>query len=171
MWVEKEYYYDSQKSLRQKSDSEYAEDLSKFINGYNVRGIFIDPSAVSLRVELRRIGISNVFEANNDVLNGIRYVNELLSNQTLKICSCCKNLISEMGTYVWDQKSAQKGIEKPLKTNDHAVDALRYGCFSHYFNRPHTRIKAEDLDKWYDETRGKQVNLPRFFQDPVDQIY
>lgn len=121
MWVEKEYYYDSERQLRQKSDSEYAADLAKFLTGYNVRGIYIDPSAVSLRVELRRLGISNVFEANNDVLNGIRYVNDLFANGTLKICKCCRNLISEMGTYVWDQKAAEKGIEKPLKTNDHCV--------------------------------------------------
>lgn len=167
MWVEKEYYYDSAKALRQKPDSEYAEDLARFINGYNVKAIYIDPSAVSLRVELRRIGISNIYEANNDVLNGIRYVYDLFKNGTIKISSCCKNLISEMGTYVWDQKAAQKGIEKPLKVSDHALDALRYGAFSHYFNRPHTRMRPEDLDKWYRETRGQGQELPKFFQDPL----
>lgn len=167
MWVEKEYYYDSSKALRQKPDSEYAEDLARFINGYNVKGIYIDPSAVSLRVELRRIGITNIFEANNDVLNGIRYVYDLFKNGTIKICSSCKNLIFEMGTYVWDQKAAQKGIEKPLKVSDHALDALRYGAFSHYFNRPHTRMRPEDLDKWYRETRGQGQELPKFFQDPL----
>ena len=73
-----------------------------------------------------------------------------------------------MGTYVWDQKAAEKGIERPLKTTDHAVDALRYACFSHYFNRPHTRINPEELDKWYEETRGRNTNMPRFFQDPIE---
>ncbi len=169
-WIEKEYYYDSQKAMRQKSDSEYAADLAKFISGYNVRGIFIDPSAVSLRVELRHVGISNVFEANNDVLNGIRYVTDLLTNGTLKVCVSCKNTISEIGTYVWDQKAAQKGIEKPLKINDHCLDALRYCLFSHYFNRPHTRVKPEDLDHWYNESRGIHPNMPKFLTQP-GEIY
>lgn len=45
------------------------------------------------------------------------------------------------------------------------TDALRYGLFSHYFNRPHTRIKPEQLEEWYSETRASQPQLPRFFQD------
>lgn len=170
-WVEKEYYYDSQKQMRQKSDSEYAADLAKFISGYNVRGIYIDPSAVSLRVELKRLGITNIFEANNDVLNGIRFVTDQLVNGTVKICSCCKNCIAEFGTYVWDIKSAQKGVEKPLKINDHCMDAIRYALFSHYFNRPHIRLSAEELDKWYRETRGESPDLPKFFQGENLNIY
>jgi len=46
------------------------------------------------------------------------------------------------------------------------ADALRYACFTHYFNRPTTKIKPEDLDQWYAETRSSQPQLPRFFQDP-----
>ena len=28
--------------------------------------------------------------------------------------------------YIWDEKAAQNGEERPLKVNDHAPDALRY---------------------------------------------
>ena len=32
---------------------------------------------------------------------------------------------------VWDDKAlAQTGHEKPVKVNDHAVDAVRYGCMT-----------------------------------------
>jgi phage terminase large subunit len=44
----------------------------------------------------------------------------------VKIHESCTGLISELELYVWDEKAAQSGEEKPLKTNDHAPDALRY---------------------------------------------
>ena len=31
-----------------------------------------------------------------------------------------------METYVWDQKAKERGEERPVKQNDHAMDALRY---------------------------------------------
>ena len=38
------------------------------------------------------------------------------------------NLIRELGLYVWDDKASLRGDEKPLKVNDHAMDAMRYLC-------------------------------------------
>ena len=38
----------------------------------------------------------------------------------------CKMTISELGGYVWDDKAKQRGEEKPVKLNDHAMDAMRY---------------------------------------------
>jgi hypothetical protein len=31
---------------------------------------------------------------------------------------------------VWDEKASKKGIDQPLKLNDHSVDGLRYGLHS-----------------------------------------
>ncbi len=132
MWVEKEYYYDSSKHYRQQTDSEYAEALIKFIGDIPVRGIYIDPSAISFRLECQRQGIRNIFEAENEVLDGIRFVSGLLVNGTLKICKSCINLIKEMGSYVWDSKKAELGEDKPKKSHDHAVDALRYVLYSRF---------------------------------------
>ena len=39
---------------------------------------------------------------------------------------CCPNLIREIEGYVWDPKLGEKGIDAPLKRDDHALDALRY---------------------------------------------
>lgn len=122
-WVAKEYYFDSKVSQRQKTDSEYAEDLKRFIYQLPVSAIYIDPSAVSFRIELRRMGIDNIFEAKNDVLDGIRFTNDLISNGTLKIGSECINLVKELQSYAWDMKAGQRGIEKPLKQNDHCFAA------------------------------------------------
>ena len=31
-----------------------------------------------------------------------------------------------LGSYMWDDKAAQRGEEKPVKQQDHGPDALRY---------------------------------------------
>ena len=125
-WVEKEYYYDSAKHNRQKTDSEYAEDLIKFMDGYPVKQIYIDPSAASFKLECQRNGIRNILDAENEVLDGIRFVANMFTNGSLKICRACVNLIHEMGSYCWDSKSRDSGVDKPLKQDDHLQDALRY---------------------------------------------
>lgn len=170
MWLEKEYYYNSQKAMRQKPDSEYSADLVKFITGYNVRSIYIDPSAVSLRVELKRLGITNVFEANNDVMNGIRHQTDLLANGTFKVCAGCKNSIAEFTTYVWDIKSAKRGKEQPLKANDHCMDSLRYALYTHFFDKSPHRMKPEDIERNYREAMGFNMEIPFPFQEPQPLI-
>lgn len=130
MWVEKEYYFDSRVAQKQKTDSEYARDLAEFVNGYNVKAIAIDPSASSFKLECYRSGISNIIDANNDVLPGIRTVATMLNEGTVKICENCVNLIKEMQVYAWDEKAALNGVEKPKKISDHAVDGFRYSCMA-----------------------------------------
>ncbi len=118
-WVEKEYYWDSKKTYRQKLNSELADDLQQFIDGYNVRGIYLDPSAESFEVELKRRGM-RVIQAKNDVFPGITFVANLISNHELKVVQSCTNLIGEIEQYVWDSAKAERGVEEPVKKNDHA---------------------------------------------------
>jgi PBSX family phage terminase large subunit len=169
MWVEKEYYWSSKEKMRQKTDSEYCDDLKIFIHNYPIKAIVIDPSAASFIAECRKQGVQNLRDANNDVISGIRYVSQLLTVGTLKICKKCTNLIKEIQTYVWDEVSAKNGIEKPKKTSDHCLDALRYGCMYFYENNAREENSAEVLREKYNETRGIRNNLPKFFN--TDYIY
>jgi PBSX family phage terminase large subunit len=125
-----EYYYDSSKTGHQKTDAEYASDLKKFIGNKYITNIIVDPSAASFIAQLKKDGFYNVRKANNDVLDGIRHVSTLLSNGKYFIHESCKNLIKEKASYVWDAKAQQRGEDKPLKQNDHASDAERYGIMS-----------------------------------------
>jgi PBSX family phage terminase large subunit len=125
-----EYYYDSRKTGHQKTDEEYAEDLKIFIGDKYITNIVVDPSASSFIAQLKKDGFYNVRKANNDVLDGIRHVSTLLSNGKYFIHESCKNLIKEKASYVWDIKAQQRGEDKPLKQNDHASDAERYGIMS-----------------------------------------
>jgi len=165
IWLENEYYYDSKKHNRQKTDTEYSEDLIGFIRGYNVQTIYIDPSAASFKLELSRQGIDQVSDADNDVINGIRFVSQLLSNGTFKVCAGCRNTIKEFGTYVWDVKASEKGEDRPVKKFDHCMDSLRYALFTHFGDNMSSNLKPEDIDRMYYEANQKQ-QLPAVFQQP-----
>lgn len=138
-YVENEYYYDSKKEFRQKEDSEYADDLIDFINQSKHKSpdgttrytaAIIDPSAANFKLTARKKGIK-LKDAVNDVLEGIMLVSSMFALRRLKINKHkCPNLLKERSSYVWDEKAAALGEEKPVKSNDHALDALRYYVFT-----------------------------------------
>lgn len=124
--VDREYDWDSRKERRQKTDQEYADDFMEFMGDVPAT-VLVDPSAASFIVALRQRGVY-VREADNDVLDGIRRVAVLLKRRELLINERCSRLLDEMGTYMWDDKAAQRGEEKPVKQNDHSADCVRYFC-------------------------------------------
>lgn len=146
MWLEKEYFYDSKKELRQKSDYEYAKDFIEFTEGYNVQAVYIDPSAASFKQELKRNQVEHIKDAINDVVAGIRFQGQLLTNGTYKVCANCTEAIKEYTNYVWDSKASARGIDKPVKQNDHVKDAERYSLFTHFFNKKDTGMTEEEAN-------------------------
>lgn len=132
----KEYYYNSKKHNRQKTDSEYAEDFSHWITNANIefdriRGIYLDPSASSFKAQLRLDGW-RIRDADNSVVDGIRFIASLLSNDFYKVDRSCKNTIKEFPSYVWDEKAEERGLDSPIKKNDHAMDRDRYALYTHF---------------------------------------
>ncbi len=145
LWIEKEYYWDpsSKGQGRQKTNTEFADDVQAFLEPYAVRGVYIDPSAASFKLDLQKRGIK-VIDANNEVFDGITHMTSMVRDGKVLICDSCPNLIREIQGYVWDSKQAEKGYDEPMKKNDHAVDALRYAVFTHkvavynpYNHNPH----------------------------------
>ena len=130
LWVEKEYYWDPKKKGRQKTNSEFADDVQAFLEPYGVKNIYIDPSAEAFQLELRRRGMHTV-HANNDVDNGIQHMVSEMKKGSVVICEECVNTIREIESYVWDSKAAEKGYDEPLKKDDHSIDALRYALVTH----------------------------------------
>lgn len=124
LWVEREYNWDSRKRQRQKTDREYADDLQAFVGAHDC-AIIVDPSAASFITELRGRGLY-VLAADNEVLDGIRKCASLIAQRKIRVSSSCTALLNEMASYRWDDKAALRGEEKPLKENDHSLDALRY---------------------------------------------
>ena len=166
IWVEKEYYFDSRKEGFQKTDAEYANDFLDFISDYPVKVVYIDPSAASFKLELRRKRPSLVIkDANNDVGNGIRVVSMRLATGDLKVLRGCRNLIKEFQSYVWDAKKCQRGVDEPMKANDHGLDALRYGVFTHWGERRDLQELSSEqraFEQWKkDQARNSPWAPPR----------
>lgn len=123
--VDREYRWDSRKERRQKTDQEYADDFMVFM-GDDWCTVLVDPSAASFITALRQRGVY-VREADNTVLDGIRRTGALFAQRVLLVNETnCMGLIGELGSYMWDDKAAQRGEEKPVKQQDHGPDALRY---------------------------------------------
>lgn len=125
----KEYYYSGRDKQKQKTDGEYADDLEKFLDGIEIEAIVLDPSAASFKAELKKRGY-RVKKGKNDVENGIRFTGSMLNIEKIKIMECCKNTIKEFSVYVWDEKASERGEDKPVKEHDHAMDAIRYFCYT-----------------------------------------
>ena len=119
----REYYYDSRKEGRQKTDAEYVEDLRKFAAGENVERVIVDPSAASFIEALRREGFP-VSRADNDVADGIRVTANLLKQRKIVICEGCESCLSEIAAYCWEESGT--GRDRPKKERDHAMDEMRY---------------------------------------------
>src|SRR5699024_8153752 len=119
--------------------------FKEWIGKIRYQNIYIDPSAVSFGLALRSAGVPKVAKADNTVLDGIRNVSTLLSNGLLKIVKEeGPGLIQEMASYVWDEKAAERGEDKPMKVDDHGPDGLRYCIrmiFSRYY-KPYVRQAA-----------------------------
>lgn len=138
IWIDQEYRWDSRSEEArrsanpQRTDAQYADDMTEFM-GMEPQDqcmVVVDPSAASFITELRSRGLY-VKPANNEVADGIRVVGSLLAKRNIRINKDnCKGLISEMQSYVWDDKAAERGEEKPVKQKDHGPDALRYYCYT-----------------------------------------
>lgn len=135
----REYYYSGRDKGRQKTDAEFSADLRSWLGGVEIRAIILDPAAASFKAQLEKDGFK-VKKAKNDVLDGIRFVATLLNQGSIFIDKTCENLIKEFASYIWDEKAAEKGEDKPVKDHDHALDALRYFCMTVIRMRPGIRI-------------------------------
>lgn len=121
----REYYYSGRDQKRQKTDKEFSADLGGWLNGIAPRSVVVDPSAASFIAELRQAGYA-VQKADNDVLDGIRLVSTRLQAGELLFSRACRHTIDEFQAYAWDEKAAEHGEDKPVKANDHCMDAARY---------------------------------------------
>ena len=126
------FYHDAVKTGRQLTDVEQAMRLYEFVGNKEVKTIIIDPAAASFILEVRKLYPGRVRKADNDVLTGLRVTDKALQTQRLLISPNCKPVLDEIETYQWDEQKQNKGMDAPIKQYDHAMDAMRYHCMSHF---------------------------------------
>lgn len=100
------------------------DEVAKYIraNMGGAEAVVYDPSAATFSAALRKVGIPTRQPAIRDVMFGIQRVKALLEGRQLYITPACENTIRELGVYAW-----KEGKDEPVKQDDHAMDAMRYG--------------------------------------------
>lgn len=140
IWRVKGYYWASREEGRQKTDADYSKDLKKFLGDITPRAVIVDPSAASLKLQIRRDHGYIVKDANNDVLEGIQTQSKMLQSGEYAILENPENeeCKKEYYGYIWDENAAKRGEDKPVKTADHTKDEERYVL--------HTEFSKKTLD-------------------------
>jgi PBSX family phage terminase large subunit len=135
-----EYYHSGRENdeQHQKSPSDYANDMLDWIEEQgqfwdrqlNLKAIYIDPSAKGFILELYKVLPKKlrgkIQAAHNDVLLGIEITSSVIGQSVLRVMARCKNTLRELASYCWDPTAQKRGEDRPLKENDHTMDAVRY---------------------------------------------
>lgn len=119
------YYVINEWYKRGQTDAQIAD----YVSALRLNEVYPDPESASGIEELRQRGVNvrDVIKNKDSIRNGINTVRELFKANRLFIHKDCVNLIWELETYAYpDKKPDHNEEEKPIKENDHALDALRY---------------------------------------------
>ena len=118
-WILEEFYKTHQTT----------EQIAEQARLYKPTKVYADPAEPD-RIEILRKSGLNCREVSKDIVAGVDRVRELFKQNRIHISPDCKNLIHELETYRYpDKKPDQNEQEKPVKENDHALDALRYALY------------------------------------------
>lgn len=121
------YYYSGREKGVQKTDEQYAQDMESWLADIapnQALRMIVDPSAASFIALMRKRNHRfKVLHADNAVLDGIRETANALENGYIVISPKCKEWRGEASGYVWDADSPD---DRPVKVNDHLMDATRY---------------------------------------------
>ena len=96
---------------------------------FNPVRVYPDPAEPDRIQEINDKGLY-CLNVSKEIEAGVDKVRELLKQNRLTIDPKCVNLIYEFETYAYPETKNDVNLaEKPLKNNDHALDALRYAIF------------------------------------------
>ena len=119
----REYYHSGRETNDQHTDEQYYAELLQLAGDLLIERVIIDPSASSFITVIEHKKRFRVWSADNTVIEGIQHTAQCLQSRAILFNACCKRTIQEFGLYRWDEKAS---ADKPIKDNDHAMDAVRY---------------------------------------------
>jgi len=111
------------------STNELAKKMVELHKNFHFRKIYCDPTAADLILQGYNRGLpiggkqgKEVHSyADNNVASGIARMKSLFKNDIILIDKSCNNLRNELMSYRYEADT-----EKPIKKDDHCVDAIRY---------------------------------------------
>lgn len=117
------------------TDADVVAGLRRWLAGHGLTPdglrLYVDPSTHPGFKRLAREAGWKVPKVENDVLPGIAVTDARLSTGNVRLLAgACPKLEVELAGYVWDEKAQERGEDRPVKSADHLVDALRYWAFT-----------------------------------------
>lgn len=134
-----EFYHSGRETSQQKTDNDYYEDLERLAGDRYIDCLIIDPSATSFIALVKQKRRFKVRKAHNDVIDGIQKTASAIQQGKIKVNDCCERTIKEYGLYSWDQKADE---DRPIKDNDHAMDATRYFVNTMQIMKPKSEYRS-----------------------------
>ena len=142
------YFVTEEWYKRSQTDTQIADYVSRL----KWNECYPDPESASGIEELRRKGVNlrDVLKNKDSIRNGINAIRELFKSNRLFIHESCENLVWELETYSYpDKKEDHNEEEKPIKENDHALDALRYALGMESINPNIYGTASQGLNPYY----------------------
>lgn len=136
-YVLKEFYWDSVKERKQKTNAEYIEDLARLCTWKEKprypEAVLVPPEEPGFQRELKQCKhpqLNSVKDADNKIMPGIEDLTTLFALGKLKISQQCPMTVWGINDLLWDQKKQQQGIDMFMKggsgSPDHVCDMMRY---------------------------------------------
>ena len=142
--VDKEIYIYDEHYETKMLNCDIAEMIKK--KGFAKERIRADCAEPKSNDDLRRLGIGRILpsvKGKDSVLNGISQIQEY----KIFVKPCCKNVLSELGSYCWKKDKNENGINMPEDNNNHLMDALRYALYDVTFFRPEEKPAKVRIDR------------------------
>ena len=118
-WITEEFY----------KTGRTEEQIGDYVKTCGFNGVAPDPESPSAIEVLNQKGVNvmEVVKGRDSIKSGIDAIRALFKGNKIHIHRSCINLIQELETYSYPEKSVNHNEpEVPIKENDHALDALRY---------------------------------------------
>lgn len=129
------YYVTGELYRTQMTDEETAD----YVAAQKYTKVYPDPEAPEAIAVMKKRGVNvrDVIKGKDSIQSGINIVRELFKQNRLYIHTSCINLIAELESYAYAEKSPYRNSnEKPIDDRNHAIDALRYVLMSHVIRKP-----------------------------------
>ncbi len=130
--IDRELYIFCEFCKKRMLNCDIANEIKRL--GFSKERIRADCAEPKSNDDLRRMGIGRItpsVKGRDSILNGIAAINEY----RITVNPDCVNMIRELSTYVYDERTGDGGLKMPKDSDNHLCDAMRYAFYDvRYFH-------------------------------------
>lgn len=115
------------------------DESADYVAAQRFNKVYPDPAQPQSIEAMKRKGVNirDVKKGPDSIVHGIQTMRELFKQNRLFIHESCTNLINELESYAYPNKSPYHNAnEKPIDEYNHAIDAVRYVLDNYTISKP-----------------------------------